>query len=235
MGEKLKLLGISGSPRRGNSLFLLERALKAAREDSGIDIETEAYSLVGKKFEPCKGCTKCQIDCIYDDHFLELREKWYRADSIIYSIPIYHMGIPGQLKCFIDRLGNNLWATTGGRPRKGMKTIGTIVQGAHISAGQEFCISFMMNHALVLGCLPVTGDPWEAYIGAGGWTLNSGDKDFLEKEVQREGYDAEVLINATESTAIRAVQIAYLLKQGALHSKDFMDRNPEFHLLLDRE
>ena len=31
-----------------------------------------------------------------------------KADAHLYSVPVYHVGIPGQVKCFIDRLGNTI-------------------------------------------------------------------------------------------------------------------------------
>lgn len=49
-----------------------------------------------------------------EDGFEELCDRWAAADAVIYSVPVYHLGISGQLKCFIDRLGNSLWSYYGG-------------------------------------------------------------------------------------------------------------------------
>ena len=48
---KVRVLGIAGSPRRkGNSEFLLEQALEAAKSAAPEQVETEFYSMAGKKF-----------------------------------------------------------------------------------------------------------------------------------------------------------------------------------------
>ena len=105
---KIKLLGISGSPRKGNSLFLLEQALESAVKQYPERVETEIYAFGQTPFAPCDACgahKRLKGECRIKDGFQDLRDKWLDADAIIYSVPVYHMGIPGQVKCFIDRLG----------------------------------------------------------------------------------------------------------------------------------
>jgi multimeric flavodoxin WrbA len=179
---KLHVLGISGSPRKGNSEYLLKKALEGAIEYSPERIKTDIYSFRGKTIGPCLACNNCVRNggtCIIKDDFENLRQKWLRADIIIYSLPVYHMSMPGQVKCFIDRLGNASFGShrvvlPDGRETlsKQMKVIGTIAQGIHIFSGQEHTITDMINHTLVMQSVPVAGDLWEAYIGAGGWTRN---------------------------------------------------------------
>jgi len=48
----IKVLGISGSPRVGNSKYLLEEALKSAKS-VGEEVETEYISIRGKKLGGC--------------------------------------------------------------------------------------------------------------------------------------------------------------------------------------
>lgn len=57
-----------------------------------------------------------------------------------------------------------------------------IAQGMHLSSGQEHALTDLINHALVMQSIPVTGDIWESYIGAAGRTLNvrSGLKECRE-------------------------------------------------------
>ncbi len=106
----IKVLGICGSPRVGNSKFLLEEALDSAKAVND-NVEVEYYSIRGKKFSGCVMCQACAKDgeCIIKDDFQELLEKWIEADVILYSVPVYHMGMPAQLKAFLDRLGNSLF------------------------------------------------------------------------------------------------------------------------------
>jgi len=105
--KSLRLLGISASPRgKGNSYYLLTIACRAA-EEATQDVETEIYTFEKKNFAPCVHCYGCREDgqCVIRDDFQSLAEKWFAADVILYSVPVYHMSIPGQLKCFLDRLG----------------------------------------------------------------------------------------------------------------------------------
>ena len=37
--EKVKILGIAGSPRKGNTEYLVQRALEAAESIGGVDTE----------------------------------------------------------------------------------------------------------------------------------------------------------------------------------------------------
>ena len=110
--KKIKVLGINGSPRKNrSSRFQLEIALDAAEKTAPECVETELYSISTKTFHPCDACYQCVKlgHCRkVDDDFAELLEKWMRADVIIYSVPVYHMGIPAQLKAFIDRLGHSV-------------------------------------------------------------------------------------------------------------------------------
>ena len=58
--DTVRLLGICGSPRKtGNSRFLLDRAVAAAKETAPEAVETELYSFAGKEIAPCISCFRC--------------------------------------------------------------------------------------------------------------------------------------------------------------------------------
>ena len=243
----IKVLGICASPRNGNSKYLLEEALKAVVQtgkDWNRDISTEYYSIRGKKFGGCIACGACQKDgsCVIKDDFQELAEKFMEADVVIYSIPVYHMGMPAQLKAFIDRLGNSMF----GRCKKlfpdaelkfaprNMKTITCIAQGVHAFSGQEHTMTQIMNHSMLMGSLYITGDKWESYIGAGGWTSNDISCSALEKQNAEGLYDAKVALNSVRSTARRATEVAIILREGARICKTDMERENVYLPLLSR-
>ena len=155
--DSINLLGICGSPRKnGNSRFMLEIALEAAEATAPGVVKTELYSISGKTFHPCDACNQCHDKLGYcrqtDDDFGELRDKWIEADAIIYSIPVYHMGIPGQLKIFIDRLGNS-WVES--FTSKSLKVLGVLTQGSGMATGQETVMTFINIH--------ITGKPIEKH------------------------------------------------------------------------
>jgi multimeric flavodoxin WrbA len=232
------LLGICGSPRpRGNSRYLLEVALEAAAQAGGDRLRTELFTIAGKEYRPCTSCYTCgsrQGNCFQQDDFAELRDKWAAADAVIYSVPVYHLGIPGQLKCFIDRLGNSLWSYFGGVVAKSLRVFGFITQGAHIFAGQEHTLTALNNHALVMGGIPVTGDPWESYIGAAAWTACGDRKDSLRKLVQAGDRDALVAVRAAGSLGRRVAQMALLVRAGGLALRQELAADGGYGIFLQR-
>ena len=99
----IRVLGFCASPRVGNSLFLLNQALEAVKAraaELGEEVEIDTCTIRAKKLAGCVMCQGCMQDgiCRIKDDFGELQEKWLKADVIIYSVPVYHMGVPAQLK-----------------------------------------------------------------------------------------------------------------------------------------
>jgi multimeric flavodoxin WrbA len=238
--QTIKLLGISASPRKhGNSEYLLNQALTAAAEEFPVKVESEAYLFTKKKMSGCIACFKCveKGDCIVKDDFHELRDKWFEADAIIYSVPVYHMGIPSQLKAFIDRLGNTLalrfW-DTGGFPRH-LKTVGVLTQGGHLCAGQEQVMNYIITHSVLMRCVPVAGDPWQSYIGAGGWCRNveleiDGFKRFHEAGEE----DSQVTVTAAKSVVRRVIETAMILKAGGVACQKDLAKDAIYSPFLNR-
>jgi len=101
----MKIVGVCGSPRKGNSEFLLREALDAAKK-AGAD--TELILLREKKVGYCDGCDGCQKDetrgkCHVQDDMQEIYPKLESADGIIVASPNYYSNVSGLLKNFIDR------------------------------------------------------------------------------------------------------------------------------------
>jgi multimeric flavodoxin WrbA len=238
--RKINVLGICGSPRKnGNSQYLLNQALAAAADAYVEWVEITQYSISGKKFSPCVACFKCAEEkhygeCVIEDDFQELRDRWLNADVIIYSVPVYHMHIPGQLKCFIDRLGNTINRRFRLPSPRFLKVIGSIAQGSHFSAGQELAVSFLIQHAVLKNCIPVSGDGWQSYIGACGWTQCEREKDAIERHFDKKNQDAEVAVTASMSLAKRAVELALIVQQGGLNLKDVLSRDAAYKPFIER-
>jgi len=227
---KLNLLGICGSPRKGNSEFLLKKSLEDILE-LPFDIDINTYFLRGKKIQPCVACFKCkenQGQCILKDDFEELRQMWISADIIIYSCPVYHMSIPGQLKCFIDRLGNTFHGYYKVSSVRHLKTIGILTQGIHLFGGQELAISYLIHHAVLLNSIPVAGDGWHSYIGAAGWTNNQLSKDAMSQLLNKDNFDAEITITAAKSVVKRAIEVAAMIKTGFYNLQGKFSNDPRY-------
>jgi len=235
--HSVKILGISASIRlNGNSEYLLKKALEAAKSVSPEHIETEIYTFSGKIISPCGHCLSCidHRECILHDDFDEIFNKWLDADAIIYSIPVFHLGLPAHFKAFIDRLGQTLFAKYKDRPPRSMKVIGTIVQGTDLGGGEELTAVQIITHALVMGGIPIAGDPPESYIGALGWTKRSPLPDAFARMEEKEDFDAITTIKAAESLGKRVAYLALILKNGAVVLKDLLKKDPAYSWFLER-
>lgn len=98
-GDKMKVLGIVGSPRKdGNCDVLVKEFLDA------VDAETEYIFLNEKDLAGCNACMGCvEGDCVIDDDGNEIIKALLDADVLVFSSPIYYGQITAQAKSFIDR------------------------------------------------------------------------------------------------------------------------------------
>jgi len=101
----MKVLGICGSPRKGNTELLLEEALKAA-EKAGA--KTELVLLRNLRIKHCDGCVTCESGdtagkCRINDEMQGIYKRMEAADAIIIGSPNYYNNVTGLLKDFIDR------------------------------------------------------------------------------------------------------------------------------------
>jgi multimeric flavodoxin WrbA len=98
----VRVLGISGSPRNGNTERLLDAALEGARESGA---EVEKIRIHDLDFEGCKECMECWKTgvCSDEDDMQEIYGKLLDADCIILSTPVFFLSLPGKTKAMIDR------------------------------------------------------------------------------------------------------------------------------------
>ncbi|MBR4673467.1 MAG: flavodoxin family protein [Victivallales bacterium] len=100
---KMKILVLTGSPRRnGNSATLTEHFIKGAKE-AGHSVER--FDAAFKKVHPCIACNSCGMDgpCVFKDDFEFVRKHIIDADCVVFATPMYYFGISSQLKAVIDR------------------------------------------------------------------------------------------------------------------------------------
>ena len=161
------ILGISGSPVKRGSYFLLEEALKEV-ENKGI--KTDILQIADYNLEFCRGCDHClsEQECIIDDDLEEIAEKLLAADGYIIASPSYFGGVTANLKNFFDRtrylkMSNNklenklltALATSGLKHGGGQSTIETIHRFA-LNHGMLVFSNLgtpQTDSSLVIGCL----------------------------------------------------------------------------------
>ena len=112
----MKILIISGSPRKGGNTELLAEAFaKGAAErlrvgaSAGMHHHVEIVSVRDYKVNPCLGCNACFKTngiCAQKDDMVLIYEKMNQADMLVIASPVYFYGISAQLKAVIDRFHN---------------------------------------------------------------------------------------------------------------------------------
>ncbi len=98
---------------------------------------------------------------------------------------------------------------------------------------QEAALLALVQHALIMGCVPVSGDMWQSYIGAGGWTHGHGERDALKKLLDSQDPATQAVVAAARSVGKRTAHLALLLKAGAEAHRDFLSRDVAYRALLD--
>ncbi len=168
---RLSVLAIIGSPRKGgNTEIMVAEAVAGVRDV--LDAEISQFHFKGKSIAPCLACSEyCKKHgaCHIKDDFAEFLDLWLRADVVIYGAPVYHMGVPAQVRAAIDRLSNVLFSFLGRQLPRFCKVGAAVVQGSSRYGGQETTIQWLVQHMLLLNCIPVAGDTPDSYIGAPGF------------------------------------------------------------------
>jgi hypothetical protein len=150
------------------------------------------------------------------------------------------MGIPGQLKSFLDRLGNSLgYYFQKDEPRtyqipRLMKTMGFITQGAHLYGGQDLALSYMLNHALLMRCIPVPGDLPDSYIGAGGWTGGQASQKSLQELEAQGDRDTLITVKSARQVVRRALETALIIKAGLESRKQVLAGDGSYEFVVGK-
>jgi multimeric flavodoxin WrbA len=103
----MKIIGICGSPRKGNTEWMLGKLLEAVAKAGA---ETELILLRELNMAGCDGCLACEAGgrqrkgvCRIKDDMRHVYPKLLGADGLVLGSPVYFEMISGQLKTFMDR------------------------------------------------------------------------------------------------------------------------------------
>ncbi|QGP91215.1 2-amino-4-deoxychorismate dehydrogenase [Neomoorella glycerini] len=198
----VKILGISGSHRKGATEYCVQEALKAAATVPGVT--TEFVSLRGKKIGHCIHCNKCiktsQL-CQIKDDFQEVQEKFLAADGYILGTPVYQMNSTPLLQDFCSRLRPTYLVYPG---HFANRVGGAIATGGTRHGGQEMALLTIKNFFLTYEIL-VTGGPGGNYCGACVWTKDRKEEGAIEDEIGME---------KVRGLGRRVAEAALILKAG---------------------
>jgi len=176
---KMKIIGISCSPRKGKSTkFALDVCLQAVKETIP-DIETMLIELSDMKMNGCVACGKCVkvLECSQEDDFPKMIPVLSDPElaGLVVATPVYFGSMTSQCKAFLDRCV--MFRRNGFLLRD--KVGGVIAVGGVRNGGQELAIQAVQAAMLVQDMVVVSEGRPTSHYGA---TLWSGHPDGIEKD-----------------------------------------------------
>jgi multimeric flavodoxin WrbA len=119
----MKVIGICGSPRKGNTEWMLGKLLE---EIAQRGVETELVLLRELNIKGCDGCLACEIGgkerkgtCHIKDDMQQVYPRLLAADGWALGTPVYFELLSGMLKNFMDRTCP-IWTKLEGKPVVGI-------------------------------------------------------------------------------------------------------------------
>ncbi|MGQ9719339.1 MAG: flavodoxin family protein [Nitrososphaerales archaeon] len=200
--SKLSILGISGSPRKAATDFVVRKALEYAKKK--FQVGTDYFHFYGKKINFCLHCDYCirtRKGCIQKDDMIEVYTKLEEADTVLFGTPVYNGTLSGQLKTLFDRCR----ALAAKNPKALKNKVGAgIAVGGDRVGGQDLALLTIHSFFLINKMIPVSGGALGANLGGVIWS-----KDLSAKgaEEDTEGF------KSVYKTVDRLVETAILLSK----------------------
>jgi len=230
---KLKLVGLSSSPKKRSTYKLIEIALQSAKdavlkEKNDIEVEIEIVSLAGKKITGCIDCNACKKR----GTFCVLKDDWYKCvkclidpipDGVIIGSPVYFFSTNSILRAFFERCTSLFkkasykrnpfeipdWTKPLNKDFREIpdwtKTVaGAVTVGFHRNGGQEHAAVDIINWLLTTGFIVVGNGP-NGYIAGTAWSgWNSDNIENPPIMFDKIGlHSAKVLGDRVGETALR--------------------------------
>ncbi len=119
----MKVIGICGSPRKGNTEWMLSKLLE---EVARSGVETELILLRELNIKGCNGCLACEHGgkerkgtCRIQDDMQQIYPRLLAADGWALGTPVYFEMLSGMFKTFMDRTCP-IWTKLEGKPVVGI-------------------------------------------------------------------------------------------------------------------
>ena len=180
--KKIRLLGISGSPRKAATVYAIQEALNYAKEK--YNAEVRSFSVANKTINFCIHCDHCirtREGCVFKDDMEEIYELMEWADAYLIASPVYQGTVSGQLKTLFDRTR----AILARNPNVFEGKIGTgIAVGGDRVGGQEPTLRTIHDFYIINHIFSTGGGAFGANLGA---TIWSKDKRAEGAEADKRG------------------------------------------------
>ena len=155
----MRIIGICGSPRKGNTEWMLGKLLESAAR-SGAD--TELILLREKDIKGCDGCLTCEAGgeerqgiCRIQDDMQGIYPKLVTADGLALGTPAYFELLSGLLKNFMDRTCP-IWPRLKGKPVVGIAVaeegVGKAIE--NLKTYSALCDMHWIGHVTALAKTP---------------------------------------------------------------------------------
>lgn len=180
IAEKIRLFGISGSPRKASTDYIVLEALHHASEK--YQAEIEYFSAMGKKLNFCIHCDYCVREkkgCIHNDDMIGVYEKLKWADALIIGTPVYQGMVSGQTKVILDRC--RAIAAQDVHFIQNKPGAAFAIGGDRIG-GQEPSIQAIINFYIINEAIPVGGGSFGANLGGTFWSRDLGAEGARDDE-----------------------------------------------------
>jgi len=150
----MKVVGVSGSARKGGNTAQLIEAVFAPLREAGI--ECEIVELAAKDVRGCTACRKCfeakDRQCHGRKDFVnEVLPKLWDADAIVLGSPTYFADISTEMKALIDRTGFVSMANGGLLARKIGAGVVAVRRGGGIHTFDSLTHLFQISQMVVVG------------------------------------------------------------------------------------
>ena len=219
---RVKIIGVSGSPRKGNTNILINECLAAA--ETLKDVETEFIHLADYKIEGgCTHCMRCftepsleKLCRAYDDELNVVLKKLMEGDGFIFGSPVYWGSWSAQFKMFVDRTHPY---SGPGRPLRN-KPAGAVTVALASIGGQEHVIAEIIRFIIFHDMLPIgirvswpmegMASPW-GVTGRQGFPGQIGSTTRGNREAVKQDKAA---IECAKLLGVRVAEMAKVIKAG---------------------
>jgi multimeric flavodoxin WrbA len=176
----IKIFGVSGSPRKGSTDYIVNEALKYLEEK--YNAETRYFSARGKHLNFCIHCDYCireRSGCIHKDDMPEFYDGLEWADGIIIGTPVYQGNLSAQTKTMLDRCR----AVVAKDPDILRNKVGAaLAVGGDRMGGQEIALQSIHHFYIINEMIPVGGGSFGANLGGTFWSQDRMAEGAAEDE-----------------------------------------------------
>ena len=176
----IKIFGVSGSPRKGSTDYIVNEALKYLEEKYGA--ETRYFPARGKHLNFCIHCDYCireRSGCIHKDDMPDFYDGLEWADGIIIGTPVYQGNLSAQTKTMLDRCR----AVVAKDPDILRNKVGAAMAvGGDRVGGQEIALQSIHHFYIISEMIPVGGGSFGANLGGTFWSQDRMAEGAAEDE-----------------------------------------------------